>query len=170
MLPAFPGCYLQLEIYSMSLFRQCSHLETDTLNSGAIRTQMGRQLWAEVVLPGCFTAVLQPNSASCPLCHLVLASTVSRYGASFIFFPCYETILIAGILECPKLCFLVIQESANWPVGHLKAFVCFSVINSEKNFYIFKGFFFFLKESKVISQAISLQAYLPRPLRVRHTS
>lgn len=78
-----------------------------------------------------------------------------------------------GILECPKLCFPVIQESTNWPLGHMKAFVCFSAINSEKNFTFLKRcfvLFCFKKESKVIFQAVSLQAYLQRPLRVRHTS
>lgn len=87
--------------------RQCSHLETDTLNSGAVRPQLGRQVWARVVLLSCFTAVPQPDCLLAAPCAILfwLPQSLGMEHPSFSF-PAmrqYSLWAFSNVLNCAFL-------------------------------------------------------------------
>lgn len=84
--------------------KHCSHLDTDAPAS-AVWSHMGREAWAQVALSSCLTTVPQ-LFVSCPSYCLLLASTVSSHGASFISFHVlwqYSLWAVLSVLDCAFL-------------------------------------------------------------------
>lgn len=134
--------------------KHCSQLETDTPVS-AIWSPMGREVWEGNVLLAVWLPLL--NSVSCPSCHLVPATTVSRHGV-VLYFPS----VFYGSTHGGQSWMSWIMLSSNWgncqqtvaggPHAGLGMFLCW--LWTQNGFYIFIGLF--KKKKKVISQAISM--------------